>query len=135
MSPKVLFYLVKTNTQKLERILFLAKKHYEKKEPFLLLAPDHKSATFLDEFLWRVPEFLPHVFSNESCKDFLVITTKRENFLQAKAVLNLWPTPFLQENSPLVYELEDLTSPVKKSLSQKKFEAYREEKFVIESQV
>ncbi len=135
MTSRVLFYLVKTDTEKLERLLFLAQDHFEKKESLLFLAPDEKAAQFLDDFFWKVPEtsFLPHRISDKACKDFLVISTRRENFMKAKALFNLWPTPFLQEKVPLIYELEDLTSPLKKNLSQKKFEAYREEKFIIES--
>jgi len=135
MPVKVIFHLVKTPSQKLQTITELARDYYHRKENLLFFAPDQKAASFLDELLWKIPEtsFIPHALSDAPCKELIVITCKRENFTNAKAVCNLWPTPFLKEKVPTLHELEDLTSPVKKSLSQKRFETYRDAKFIIES--
>lgn len=134
-TTKVIFHLVKNSKEKLSKILTIAQTHYERQEPLLFFVPDTKAAHFLDELFWKYPEmgFMPHQISDQPVKEFILISQQRKNFLRAKFACNLWPTPLLTEEFPVLHEWEDLTSSVKQSLSQSRFEAYREAKYIIES--
>lgn len=110
--------------------------HFEKKEPFLILAPNQTAIEFVDALLWRMPEesFLPHVVSEFPCSDLLVLSTAMVNLNRAAQVFNLLQDPiFLEHPIKTIYEFEDLTSIDKKQFSQQKYLAYRQAGYLISS--
>jgi len=133
--PRVIFFPVKSSQVKLQKIAKAARHHFRKKERFLVLVADDKSASFVDDLLWKIPSegFLPHLISSKEESDYIVITSKKKNLNNAKFIFNLCPTPLFLENSRLIYEFEDLTTPNRQMLSRKRFEAYREAKYIIET--
>ena len=114
----------------------MARLHFEKKDPFLIFAEDIKAQSFVDELLWKFPEesFLPHLASDDSTKELVVVTKSKKNVNTAKAAFNLCPTPLLIDGSfRIIYEFEDLTSPAKKELSGQRFDAYKKAHYLIEA--
>lgn len=135
MKQRIVLLQVNTNQKKIERLYQVLQHHFTQKEHIMLFVPDQKTYLFVDELLWKFPEdsFLPHITSNSKTKDLIVITQKRENLNQAKFAFNLSPTPLLRKDFLLIYDFDDRTSPHKKTLSHKKFQAYKEAKWTIES--
>lgn len=135
--PRVVFLPVKDTSSKLHQIYKTVFDHFEKKEHFLLLVPDQTALEFVDSLLWRFPEesFLPHTAADRPCQDLIAITLIPENINSASAIFNLCPAPYFapRDTVKTIFELEDLTSPQKKLLSQQRFEAYREAGYAISS--
>jgi DNA polymerase IIIc chi subunit len=101
----------------------------------LILAEDEKAVLYVDELLWKFPStsFLPHVSSDKETSAFIAITRSRININQAKFAFNLCPTPLLIEGIRLIYDFEDLTSPLKQQLSAIRFDAYKKAGCLIEA--
>ena len=135
MKQRIVLFNVDSNQKKIHFLCETVKMHFEKKEPLLLFVSDDKGLTYVDELLWKVPEesFIPHIISAKETEEKIVITKLRENLNQAKYVFNLCPTPILQTKFTIIYDFDDKTSPHKRMLSQKRFEAYKNAKWVIES--
>lgn len=135
-STRVVFFQVQDNSAKLKRIAESAKTHFEKKEPFLILVEDERSAQFVDELLWKTPStsFLPHIAIDEMTRELIAICKVKKNVNQAKIAFNLCPTPLLIEGPfRIIYEFEDLTSANKKNLSSLRFDAYKKAGYFIEA--
>ena len=136
MSTRVVFFQVRDTQVKLLRLAEMAKFHFEKREPFLILVEDDKALTFVDELLWKLPEvsFLPHVATEVETTEWVAITKTKTNVNRAKAAFNLCSTPLLIEGPfRIVYDFEDLTSLNKKNLSSLRFDAYKKAGFPIEA--
>lgn len=135
MKQHIVLYTVTTSQKKILSLFQTVKVHFEKKEPVIIYVSDEKSLTYVDELLWKYPEdsFLPHCIASKKIKDQIVITMSRENLNQAKFAFNLCPTPILNREFTIIYDFDDKTSPHKRMLSQKRFEAYKEAKWIIES--
>ncbi len=135
MKQRIILLQVATNQKKIERLYQTLNHHFVKQEHIIIFVPDEKTLHFVDELLWKYPEegFLPHSIEEKPSKEWVVITQKRENLNQARYAFNLSPTPLLQKDFLLIYDFDDKTSPHKKMLSQKKFEAYKEARWTIES--
>jgi DNA polymerase IIIc chi subunit len=135
MKQRVVLLEVTSNQKKISLLFDILKNHFEKKEHIILFVADDKSMKYVDELLWKIPEqsFLPHSCHNDKTDDFIIITKKRDNLSGAKFAFNLSPTPLLQKEFLVIYDFDDKTAPHKKMLSQKKFQAYKESKWVIES--
>lgn len=134
--PRVIFFQVKTASEKLEKIGQTARVHFLKKEPFLILVDNNKGEQFVDELLWTLPKtsFLPHIATDSPSQEKIVITKIKKNLNQAHYVFNLCSTPlFIEGFFKIIYEFEDLTLPSKKNLSTLRFNAYKEAHFPIES--
>lgn len=125
--PLITFLIVKDNQTKLKSICKIAQKHFEKKQPILILAPSEEIAEYIDQLLWRIPEesFLPHQKSDLSSNDFITISTKMENLNRARIAFNLYSSicPLHQEFDQ-IYELYDETHPSKKEQSLQRKNAY-----------
>ncbi|MBS0625334.1 MAG: DNA polymerase III subunit chi [Verrucomicrobia bacterium] len=133
---RVVFFQVRETVLKLQRIAETAQTHFEKKEPFLIFVEDAKAQQFVDDLLWKFPEtsFLPHMATDDTTKEWIVVTKLKRNINGARAAFNLCPTPLLIEGSfRIIYEFEDLTSPSKKQLSAVRFDAYKEARCLIEA--
>ncbi|MCB1082389.1 MAG: DNA polymerase III subunit chi, partial [Chlamydiia bacterium] len=61
-------------------------------------------------------------------KDFIVLTTSKQNPNEAKSLLNLCPEPADNPNHSFIkiYELEDLASTHKNHSAQERYKAYKE---------
>lgn len=137
MTTRVIFFQVNDAQSKIRTIVQKAKEHFEKKEPLMFFVDGEKALLFLDELLWKYPKtsFLPHVCSDEVTKDFICITQTKKNLNEAKYVFNLCPTCLFLETSPkVIYELEDLSAPLKKNLSSERFDTYKRSHLFLEAQ-
>jgi DNA polymerase IIIc chi subunit len=135
-ASRVIFLQVRENLIKLQRIVEISRAHFQKKEPILIFVEDEKAAQFVDELLWKMPEtsFLPHIISEASTTEWVVITKGKKNLNQAKIAFNLCPQPLLIEGPfKTIYQFEDLTSSAKKNLSALRFEAYKQAGLLIEA--
>lgn len=135
-NTRVVFFQVRDNASKLKRIVETAHSHFEKKEPILILVEDDRSASFVDELLWKMPEtsFLPHVAADNAVTDLIAIAKIKKNLNNAPIAFNLCPTPLLIEGPfRIIYEFEDLTTPHKKSLSSLRYDAYKGAGHLIEA--
>lgn len=133
---RVVFFQVRDNQAKLDRIVEMAQSHFEKKEPFLILLEDARSQHFVDEVLWKLPKtsFLPHLATDEPTTEWIAISKIKKNVNGAKAAFNLCPTPLLIEGPfRVIYEFEDLTALTKQNLSSLRFDAYKRAGFLIEA--
>lgn len=134
--PRVVFFFVRDNPTKLQRIAETAHSHFKKKEPFVLFVDDEKSQQFVDDLLWKLPPtgFLPHIATDEETKEWIAISKSKKNVNGSRFAFNLSATPLLID-SPfrIIYEFEDLTSPAKKNLSSLRFDAYKKAGYFIEA--
>ena len=133
---RVVFFPVKDLNSKLVKIVKAARYHFSRKEHFLIQVADEKAAQYVDDLLWKIPEdgFLPHVQSLELTEEYVVITKTKKNLNNARFVFNLCPSPLhFEESYQIIYELEDLTTPSKQMLSRKRFEAYKQAHYILES--
>ena len=101
----------------------------------MIKAPDVKSLEFIDQLLWRFPidSFLPHIIKDTSCKDYIVITTSRENPNNASAIFNLTKDPIdLSKNSfNRIFEFEDLSNKQKVESAKNRFDHYKSKGYTI----
>ncbi len=135
-SPKAVFFQIKDVKSKVIKLIQTALYHFQKKEPIIIFVNDSISETFVDEILWKQPleSFLPHVVSQESSSDFIVITKTDKNLNNAHFIFNLCPQiPMIDKTFKTIYDYDDLTSQKKQELSKKRFDDYRNMGFVIES--
>lgn len=132
---RVVFLQIKNNQTKILKLVQIAYHHFQAKENFLIMVQDLKTAQYVDSLLWKVPQlgFLPHSIEDHTTKEAVVISIKKENLNRAKYIFNLCPTPLLWEGLNVIYEYEDFTHPTKQMLSRKKYEAYKEREYFIES--
>ena len=135
-NTRVIFFQVQNSSDKVKFLCESVKNHFEKKEHFLILAEDAKAQDFTDELLWKIPtsSFLPHVASDVNTEDFVAITKTKNNVNEAHIAFNLCTTPLLiQTPFRIIYEFEDLSNPSKSRLSERRYNAYKKEGFLIES--
>lgn len=132
---RVVFFQIKFTQQKLQKIIEVTKRHFLQKENFLIVTGEEKSASYVDDLLWKYSpsSFLPHSIDTQLSQDKIVITYKRENLNQASYVFNLCPNALVLEEPKVIYEFEDLSQPGKQILSRKKCAFYREKKYFIET--
>jgi DNA polymerase III subunit chi len=132
---KVCLFRVPDIAAKLSCICMTAQKHFEQKMPLLLILPTNEAAAYIDELLWRQPEegFLPHVIANGPTKELIAISTAEANVNNATSIFNLRPdiTDFISEFD-LIYDLIDLTHPLKAEQSRSRIDKYRSKSFFIE---
>lgn len=135
LPARVVLFQVRAPNLKISRLAETASAHFGRKEHLLILAEDEKAVHYVDELLWKFPStsFMPHVASEETTTAFIAITKNRTNVNQAKFAFNLCPTPLLIEGIRLIYDFEDLTSPLKQQLSAMRFDAYKKAGYLIEA--
>jgi DNA polymerase IIIc chi subunit len=135
LPARVVLFQVRQPNLKVMKLVQTANAHFEKKEPLLIVVEDEKTMLYVDELLWKEPptSFLPHVVADNDTPAFVAITKSRANVNQAKFAFNLCPTPLLIEGIRLIYDFEDLTSPLKQQLSSVRFDAYKKAGCLIEA--
>lgn len=132
MKPKVVFFQITKPIQKVLKIAKTAEVHFIEKIPLCILAPTEEAAKFIDEALWKEPllSFLPHSIVDHTTEELVFITTKKELASSVNHLFNLCQDPSFQ--TTLTYEFDDTTSPEKKTISEKKFKAYKEQGLILE---
>jgi len=130
---RVILFQVRTSNSKVSHLTQISAHHFAKKEQLLIVAEDEKAVTYIDELLWKFPptSFLPHAIGEEKAN--IAITKERQNINFAKYAFNLCPTPLLIEGFRLIYDFEDMTSPLKQQLSAMRFDAYKKAGCLIEA--
>lgn len=137
-NTRVVFFQVRDNASKLKRIVETAHAHFERKEPLLILVEDARSAAFVDELLWKMPEtsFLPHISTDDPTDDPIAIVKIKKNLNNAPIAFNLCPTPLLIDGPfRIIYDFEDLTTPHKQNLSSLRYASYKSSHHLIESRL
>ncbi len=134
-ETRAIFFQVSDASSKKGRIVETARAHFSKKESLLFFVEDEKAQIFMDELLWKLPDFsfLPHVACDKPTTDYIVITKGKSNVNLAKFAFNLCPTPLLLPGFKLIYDFEDLSAPNKQSFSALRFNAYKEAEMPLES--
>ena len=136
LKNRVIFFQIKNVKAKLIKLVQTAMHHFEKKEKLLIQVSDEASLNYVDELLWKVPieGFLPHVVSEKSVDDFIVITKTQENLNKSPYLFNLSQEIIdLDTSYKIIYDFDDYTSSKKQEKSKKRFEVYRQAGFKIES--
>lgn len=131
-ATEVAFLRVTTAQHKVKRVCTLVLEHFTKGERIILRVPNAQAAEYLDDVLWRLPAegFVPHVITDDTCQDAVVITTKDGNFNKAEVLFHLCPAASIQaEKFALVYELKDETSETKHSLARQRYGEYQRRGF------
>ena len=134
-QKKLIFYTVKDPSSKVNVLLRTLDQHLTKKNPISVLLPDEKSMHFVSELLWSYPKesFRPHStpFAPQTpalIKLLLPPFVKLDYF-----IFNL-SLDYMDPDSPCtLYELEDLSTPYKAALFQKKFSFYKKACYAISS--
>jgi len=131
-NSRAVFFQVRKPSEKLSRLTAICAAHFEKKEPIIIFVEDDKGAQYVDELLWKSPptSFIPHTMEG---KDFITITSGKKKFGEPRIAFNLCPTPLLLDGFRIVYDFEDLTSPIKQNLSALRFDAYKKAGYLIEA--
>lgn len=120
------FFVVKTNAEKLNKIVEIANLHLKKKEPLTFLLPDAAALSYLDELLWKYPEdsFLPHPSR--------LITLDLYPTQDGHSLFNLRTIAYAEAPQfKTLYELEDHTTTEKLHLSKSRYQTYRKANFSI----
>jgi len=125
VTNRVFFIQVKTNSEKLKKILELCQTHFENRQKLLIKTDTIEAARFLDDFLWKNPTdgFLPHGI--EETDSFISITKSDTNPNQAYCCLNLTSSPLLNTNFSKIYEFDDKSSLEKQRISEFRFQTYK----------
>ncbi len=137
LKNRVIFFQIKNVKTKLIKLVQTAMHHFEKKEKLLIQVSDEASLNYVDELLWKVPieGFLPHIVSEKSVDDFIVITKTQENLNKSPYLFNLSQEIIdLDISYKIIYDFDDYTSSKKQEKSKKRFEIYRQAGLKIESQ-
>ncbi len=135
-TPRVIFFQTSKPQDKPSCLIKIVQRHFSHNEPILIVAEEDAALTYVDELLWKHPpeSFLPHAILEHPSEERIALTKVKKNLNQARYAFNLCPTPLLIEGPfRTIYEFEDLTSPNKKILSQMRYDAYKQAKYLIES--
>ena len=130
---KVIFYSSKKPVDKLVTLIKCAKIHFEKQKPLIFFVTDQEGEQFLDQLLWQNAAFLPHIVSNDTSDELILISRKKELLNNAKYIFNLTSEPLNIPNFQIIYEFDDKADFKKKMLSKKKFTFYHNLKVQIEA--
>lgn len=135
---QVIFYPVKTNSEKLSLICVKVAESFLSGKRILIAVPSPEAAAYIDQLLWRQPEesFIPHLVSNKAPQERVVIAVNpAQNFNQAQIFLNLLPDASpLAAQFQMVYELFDETDASKAGQSRQRQDKYRQQGLAVSSQ-
>ena len=135
-ETRVVFFQIQSPRDKPACLVRIVRRHFLHKEPILVVAEEDKALEFADQLLWKEPpeSFLPHAILEQPAEEWIGLTKVKKNLNGARYAFNLCPTPLLIEGPfRTIYEFEDLTSPNKKMMSQMRYDAYKQAKYLIES--
>ncbi len=131
----MMVHLIPVNSAK-EKVFILtqlAAQHFQEKEPLLIIVPDEKALTYVDELLWKEPadSFVPHFSSHIPCSSLITITTIKENLNAAKHALNLTHDPLFCDGLTTLYEFDGQTKGPSRAALEARYHAYREKGFTL----
>ena len=134
-GSSMIVHLIAVTSAK-EKILILTQltaKHFQEKEPLLIIVPDEKALAYVDELLWKEPpdSFVPHFSSHIPCSSLITITTVKENLNGAKHALNLALDPFFCDGLTTLYEFDEQTSGPRRAALEARYVAYRTKGFTL----
>jgi DNA polymerase IIIc chi subunit len=131
-NPKVIFLQIKKSLEKLLKITKIANLHFESGKRLLFLVADEKAQKFMDEFLWKEPNFsfLPHS-CNENSKEIIIISQKIVGNINY--IFNLTASPILDLCCLGVYEFDECSDLSKMRIAKRKFKFYKEKNLNIEA--
>ncbi len=134
-ETRVVFFQAADAAAKCKKIVEMARFHFTRRESLLLFTEDEKAQRFVDELLWKFPShsFLPHQATDEKTEEKIAITKSKINVNQALFAFNLCSTPLFLPGFKLIYDFEDFSTPHKKHLSETRFNAYKNQKLLLES--
>lgn len=128
LTPKIHFYPVKDNGNKIKTIFSLVHEVFSKRKKVLIYVPNQESAQFIDSLLWKYQDdsFIPHAILQSHSDEWVGITQQQINYNKASLLFNLSPSicPLFNQFTE-VYELFDMTSSEKREQSQKKLKEYQ----------
>ena len=123
---KVICLQASSPKEKIHKILKVIHECYEARKMLLLKTESQGTTDYLDKLLWEFPKdsFIPHSLSFPS-ESTIIISSSKEIPSSIYSILNftkesLINFPFLSK----IYEIEDLTSPEKKQIFEKKYKDY-----------
>jgi DNA polymerase IIIc chi subunit len=125
-STKVICLQVLSAKEKIVKILSVIYEHYDAKKPLLLKTENQESTAYLDKLLWEHPKesFLPHSL-NPSSDSLITISSSPVIDTRVYFIFNFTKEPLIEfPFLSKIYEIEDLTSPEKKQLFEKKYREY-----------
>ena len=121
----VTFLKVHDNKTKIQRLLEVIHHHFYKGDRILIMVSNATAANYINELLWSTPpeSFIPHIMTDASSMEQLVITQKKNNVNRSSVVVNL-SSEIWEESIEHLYELMDTTSKEKETLSRQKVQHY-----------
>lgn len=125
---RICFYPVKTNKEKLDSLIEIAKTHIEKESKLLILTDSIEGVDYIDKLLWSHDplSFIPHstMQNHSSLISIAMFPTELEGFPN---LLNLTAEPIIDPPSQvkIIHELEDNTSKTKSEIAKIKYDAYK----------
>jgi len=125
---RVIFYTVKNAEEKVRYLLVPVLYHFNRSEKIKIVVPDQKTRDFIDTLLWKHPEegFLPHCTSLPAPFEDGVYISLQKEVQGYPFVFNLSPDPYHPSGTcNTLYELEDISTPGKKAVFEKKFAFYK----------
>ena len=131
-NPKVIFLQIKKSLEKLLKITKIANLHFDNKKRLLFLVADDKAQKFIDDFLWKEPNFsfLPHSCSEKS-RETIIISQKIVSNINY--IFNLTSDPIVDLCCLGIYEFDECTDLPKMRNAKRKFKFYKEKNLTIEA--
>jgi len=129
-NPSIIFLRVTDSNTKIRRIVSTIQQHFLSGDSLIIFVPNKQAAEYIDKLLWRSPDdsFLPHIITEESCTDRVVITQATTNINNAKVAINLTPRTCAGNGSfEKIYELWDQTDGMKAQQSKVKMQQYKDQ--------
>jgi len=134
MNHKVIFFEIKRSFQKLDKIIGAAHYHYKSSHRLLILSPNEKATSFIEDLLWKEPKesFLPH---NMDENDLILISHNRDLLKKPIHYIFNLTDFFLDLSLPerTIYEFDDITNEDKKKIVKEKFQFYHKKNYQIQS--
>ncbi|MCB1117061.1 MAG: DNA polymerase III subunit chi [Chlamydiia bacterium] len=122
---QVLLIPVKSNHEKLQKIVEIATHYFDKNEKITFLVENEMSASYIDKLLWSSPKesFLPH--GGELISILQVLPT------ETQTIFNLTSEPLTDIERGTIYEFDDQTSEHKQQAFKTRYSAYKAKRFSI----
>ncbi len=122
---QILLIPVKSNHEKLQKIVETAAHHFERGEKITFLVENEMSANYIDKLLWSSPKesFLPH------SGELITITEKLPE--EPQTIFNLTSQALTENSRGTIYEFDDQTSEHKQQAFKIRYAAYKAKHFSI----
>lgn len=121
----ILFFPVKTAEEKIQILTHTAQECFYEKKRLLFLTAGEQASHFLDDLLWKRPPdaFIPHGIYPTHDLTLISIAHILPPSLKIDALFNLTVEP-IDIDCAEIFEFEDLTTPEKHALAQKRHAGY-----------